>query len=334
MAQQPAPNTPKTSVIVLQWISVFLFIATFIAGIISIVTKLEVIITVITFVTALAALPISVLQINRGAFSFILKNKNIGIQVFGILLLLASLSWNVYSYVSSHPTGNRPPATPTVAPTATLVGTPSALPTATPILQATNQSSLIPAGRQPTMSDPLVNNSQGFGWDQGPSSEKTGSCDFVLGSFYQISAPAGSTGIGCNMENQKGTFSNFVYQIRMTILEGVDGNNASVCTTFRVSTQAQDAVCFSQNGYWSVSGSSGTLSSDTSQFPYFVTGVNQINYITVRASGSTFQVQVNGHDLGGTYTDPGISSGFLGVSLTADTSESKVAFSNLLLWTL
>lgn len=327
MAQQPTPNTPKTSVIVLQWFSVFLFVVTFITGIISIVTKLDVLVTVITFVTALAVIPISILQINRGAFSFILKNKNIRIQVFGILLLLASLSCNVYIYSSPHPTL-------TAAPTATLVGTPSAPPTVTPIAQATNQSTLIPPGRQPTISDPLANNSQGFGWDQGPNSEKTGICDFVSGSFYQISAPASNSSIDCIMESPKVSFSNFVYQIRMTILEGVDGNNAEACTTFRVNDTAQDDVCFSQNGYWSVDGSSGTLASNGPQFPYFVTGINQINYITIRASGSTFQVQVNGHDLGGPYTDPGINSGVLGFSLTPDTSESKVAFSDLRLWTL
>lgn len=337
MAQQPTPNTPKTSVTVLQWISVFLFLVTFLAGIISIVTKLEVFVTIITFVTAFAAIPISILQINKGAFSFILKNKNVGIQVFGILLLLASLSLNIYIYYTyflPHPTRNGPPATPIVAPTATLVNTPSATPTIPSIPVATAQSILIPPGRQPTVNDLLANNNQGYGWDQGPNSQKTGSCDFVSGSFYQISAPASNSSIDCIMENSKGTFSNFVYQIRMTILEGVDGNNASVCITFRVNTTTEDEVCFSQNGYWSVSGSSGTLASNGPQFPYFVTGINQANYITIRASGSMFQIQVNGHDLGGPYTDPGISSGVLGISLAPDTSESKVAFSNLLLWTL
>lgn len=347
MDQQPTPNKPDTGVPVLQWISLFLLLVTVGIGLYSIIAKLGELTAIINFLIVIVATLIGILQVNKGAFSFILKNGKTGMQVFGGFLLVISLSLNFYNYFFlPHQLGDVPRAKsipPIVSATSDASRTPKATsipysPTTTPNSPpgAIDQSSLIPADRQPTVNDPLANNSQGYGWDQGANSQKSGTCDFVSGSYYQISAPAGNSSIGCNMENEKGIFSNFVYQIRMKILEGVDGDNASTCVTFRVNdtTLKQDQVCFSQEGYWSVSGSSGAMPSGTSQFPYFSKGINQINYITIRANGSTFQIQVNGHDLGGTYTDPGLSSGFLGVSLTPDTSESKVAFSNLRVWTL
>jgi len=312
MAQQSTPNNPKTSVDFLRWVGVFLLLTTAIVGTISIVKNLSVFITIINFGVTFVAILISILQIDKKAFSFISRSWKTGILVIGVFLLLASLSLNVYYFLLPHPTYS---------------------PTSTPTPEAANQSSLIPGDRLPTVNDPLADNSQGYAWDQGADSQKAGSCDFVAGA-YQISAPAGSSGIGCNMENQKGIFSNLVYQIQMKILEGVNSDNAAACTSFRITTRTQDEVCFSQDGYWSVDGSSGTLASNGTAFPYFASGVNQSNYITIWANGGTFRIQVNGHALGGTYTDPNISSGFLGVNLTPGTSESKVAFSNLRVWTL
>jgi hypothetical protein len=327
MAQQSPPPVKK-SVTYLQWSGVLLFLCALASGIVGIVVKFDIIPTIIAFVLACIGVPLSILQVDKNAFSFVLREKKTGVQLFGILILLSSLVMNYYLFTTHQAViqtvALTPVSTATMATSATTISP----------LQATDQSSLIPVGRTPVVSDPLANNNQGYGWDTGENAQKTGSCDFVQG-VYLVSAPAGSSGIGCNMEKIKGTFSNFVYQIKMTILEGIDTSNAAVGPTFRVSdTGTEYQVFFDQNGFWSVNSSSGALSHPNSTaFPYFVTGLNQPNYITIRADGNNIQIQVNGHDLG-SYVDNTSASGFLGVQLSPWTSTGKAAFSDMRVWQL
>src|SRR5690348_11243060 len=66
-----------------------------------------------------------------------------------------------------------------------------------------------------------------------------------------IAAAAKAQDVGCNTENAKGSFSNFVYQIKMTIREGIDDGNAGEAgPTFRVHDNgSQYHVSFDVNGY-------------------------------------------------------------------------------------
>lgn len=181
------------------------------------------------------------------------------------------------------------------------------------------------------INDLLNNNSEGYGWDEGTFSG--GSCNFVPKKNYVLSAPAHSAGVGCNTENPKGTFSNFVYQIKMTILEGIDDGIAGEAgPTFRVHDSGSEyQVNFDVNGYWSVTYNSTVLSQATIPFPYFHSGVNQPNFITIRADGSSIQVQVNGHDLG-PFTNNSDAAGFIGVQMSPGSDTGEVAFSNVRVW--
>jgi serine/threonine protein kinase len=243
--------------------------------------------------------------------------------------VLSSRSATASPVVASSPT-----TLSIVAPTPT---TPSVIaPTATtpPIVQTNDaSSSLIPVGQQPIVNDPLVDNSQGYAWDTGEDAEGTGSCNFVQGQYYLLSARANvPIGVGCNTEDAKGTFSNFVYQIKMTILQGISDGNSEAGPTFRVHDSGlQYQVSFDANGYWSVVTDSTSLSNSTNPFPYFHTGVGQPNYITIQAIGSSIRVQVNGHDLG-SYTDSSDSSGFIGAEMSPGSSTGQVAFSDVRVW--
>lgn len=220
--------------------------------------------------------------------------------------------------------------------TTTAPPTPSRTPTPSPTVSPQtpdSASSLIPRGQQLVINDPLNNNSEGYGWDVGLVGGA--SCTFMQGQHYVLSAPAHGKGIGCNTENPRGVFSNFVYQIKMIILAGIDDGKAGEAgPTFRVNDNGLEYhVSFDVNGYWSVSYNFTTLSQATTPFRYFHSGVNQPNYITIRAVGSSIQIQVNGHDLG-SFTDSSDAADFIGVEMTPGSDTGKVAFSDVHVWQL
>ena len=96
-------------------------------------------------------------------------------------------------------------------------------------------------------------------------------------------------------------------------------------------TWSQYHVSFDVNGYWSVSYNATVLSHATTPFPYFHSGVNQPNFITIRAVGSRIQVQVNGHDLG-SFTDSSDAIGFIGIEMTPGSDMGEVSFSDVRVW--
>jgi hypothetical protein len=226
--------------------------------------------------------------------------------------------------------------TATLAPTPSITAPTSITSTAVPPAQSsTLVSSLIPAGQQPVINDPLKDNAQGYQWDIDNSA--TGSCNFVQG-HYLLTAPAGSNGEGCNTEASNSVFSNFVYQIQMTILSGVDNSQAGAGPIFRVNTSGsgqQYQVTFDEKGDWDVETDVQNLSgaSCANPCPNFHQGFGQPNIITIRASGSSIQIQINGYPLG-SYTDSTYSTGYIGVQLTPGTDNGSVAFSNVRVWTL
>jgi hypothetical protein len=68
MAQQSPPPV-KRGVVVLQWFGVLLFLCSFGLGIFGIVARVDLIPTVIAFILALFGVPVSILQIDKNAFS-------------------------------------------------------------------------------------------------------------------------------------------------------------------------------------------------------------------------------------------------------------------------
>lgn len=140
--------------------------------------------------------------------------------------------------------------------TATIQINPTRVATNTPTSSPHNDfaSSLIPANQQPVINDPLKDNSQGYEWDI--QSDSTGSCDFAQGRYLLTSSAGLDNGIGCQAEAPQGTFNNFVYQIQMTILSGVNNDQSGAGPTFRTNTTGtgqQYQVLFDAQGNWQVS---------------------------------------------------------------------------------
>lgn len=222
--------------------------------------------------------------------------------------------------------------------TATLQTNPTRVATNTPTSSPHNDfaSNLIPANQQPVINDPLKDNSRGYNWDI--QSDAHGSCNFAQGR-YLLTAPAGlDNGVGCQAEAPQGTFSNFVYQIQMTILSGANNDQSGAGPTFRTNTAGngqQYQVLFDAQGDWQVSTDAQSLNGGTcaNPCPHFHTGFNQPNVITVRAAGNFIQIQINGYDLG-TYTDSTYSSGAIGVQMNPGTENSSVAFADVRVWQL
>jgi hypothetical protein len=250
----------------------------------------------------------------------------------GIILFFIPTGPNVVS--RSVPTATVVPTITTVIPTANIVPATSTT-TSMPI---DSYSSLIPKGKEPTINDQLKDNSKGYDWTT--PTESVGSCSFTNG-LYVLSAPGGlNNGIGCYTTASTSIFGNFVYQIKMTILKGMDDTNASaVGPTFRLNAASgqEYQVTFDVDGDWQVQSDKGPLVSNgpTCLNPClaFHTGLNQPNYITIRAFGNSIQVQINGQVLG-SYTDSSYPSGTIGVGMAPGKDTSTVAFSDVRVWKL
>lgn len=258
----------------------------------------------------------------------------------GIVFILIGLPFEVITlFQTVHPTVvGKPDQTPTIYPTPVPSKKVSITPSPTSMLIDSN-SSLIPEGQAPTINDPLKDNSQGYGWST--PTESIGSCSFTDGQ-YLLSAPGGKdTGIDCSTTSSTSIFGNFVYQIKMTILKGMDDTNASaVGPTFRLNTNnngQEYEVSFDVDGDWQVQSDvkplekSGT--SCNNPCSAFHAGVNQPNFITIRAYGSVIQVQINGQILG-SFSDGSYASGFIGVDMAPGKNTSAVEFSDVRVWKL
>lgn len=258
----------------------------------------------------------------------------VGIIIFVIGLIVYLVPFFPRTSSQSTATVTVKASTPTA--TVRVVSTPTA--TVNVVSTPTNDftSSFIPGGQAPVINDPLKDDSQGYAWDD--VSEASGSCHFMQGQ-YLLASPAGnSDGIGCTPENGKGVFSNFVYQIEMTTLTGLDGGGAG--PTFRVDTAGngqQYQVQFDVSGNWQVETDAKPLTSISTPCgnpcPFFHSGLNKSNVITIFASGQTIRIQINGHPLG-SYIDSTYASGYIGVQLTAGAHSTSVAFSNVRVWRL
>lgn len=266
---------------------------------------------------------LAILLTSSGVFNIIQQN-----QIATLTNQIAILNQR-FSHVLT-PTNTSSPS-PTVS-TSTLTST--AKPTA----------SIVPAA-SPTLNDPLQDNSKGFQWDEGslPGGQ---TCGFVTGKYYLLTAPA-NKGVGCNTEARpQSVFSNFVYQITMTILSGLDNTNSGAGPQFRKNPDQNAShykVTFDVMGNWHlwlVVNDNASILPDSlvgarcgNPCSYFHTGLNQPNVFTIWDVGNKIDVFVNGH-LIDTCSDSTYTSGFLGVRADPGTSSASVAFNNLSVWRL
>jgi hypothetical protein len=171
-------------------------------------------------------------------------------------------------------------------------------------------------------------------WDQLSASNSTqsGSCAYT-GGAYDSSMPTKGYFQPCYA--QAPTFSNFAYQVQMTIKQGDEGGILFRATPanskfylFRITQSgAYDLFVYIDN---QGTHAKNLLSNSTTLFKQ---GVNQPNTITVVASGSNLYFYINGQYLDG-ISNSTLTSGKIGVFGESYTNPTDVAFSNAQVWTI
>src|SRR6266699_1263116 len=183
------------------------------------------------------------------------------------------------------------------------------------------------------LDDPLSDNSQGHNW-QGIDAS-LGTCTFT-GGAYHVNAILNDSTNDCLASPN---FSDFAYQVQMTIVKGDGGG-----IIFREDNARGNGYYFAiglQSGVWGYklwgfnncnsnnckvselrSGSSAAIK----------TGLNQSNLVAVVASGSIIDLYVNNHKID-SVSDNSYGSGQIGVAATYLRSPTEVVFSDAKVWT-
>jgi serine/threonine protein kinase len=243
----------------------------------------------------------------------------------GLLLLFVLLGGAIFAYVGVHQE-TQALAGPTILTAPPLAPTFQA-PTATSLPQ---QNLYPPHTGTLAFSDPLQDNSQGNNWDEVITTQ--GSCAFTAGAYHAI-ATAQQSLYPCT-EEAKTNFSNFVFQVQMTIIKGYYGG-----ILFRVDTTHTKFYYFriGKDGSYALviwDGKPSTikvLKSGTTTA--LKTGLNQANIIAVVAVGSNLDLYIN-HQHAAFVSDSVLSSGQLGVCAVDISIPSEIAYSNAIVWTL
>ncbi len=183
----------------------------------------------------------------------------------------------------------------------------------------------------PTLNDPL-SGQNGNNWDEGTTSGE-GSCKFS-GNAYHAASQQSDYFYACFAATP--TFSNFAYQVQMTIIQGdyggiifrADGANSKYYY-FRIGKDGAYDLTASHDNTFS---HDQLLKSGTA--PSIIkTGLNQANLVAVAANGSNLYLFVNQKFLA-QVSDNTYKSGQIGVFGGDFASKSAdVAFTNAQVWT-
>lgn len=192
-------------------------------------------------------------------------------------------------------------------------------------------ASVYPFSKQPpALSDPLANASHApeYGWTEGKV------CSFFADA-YHVMADSGRTPTYCFAMSR--SFSNFSFQVQMTIKSGGKGG-----LVFRADGTKQQLYLLSIDAQGnfellSVKGASNQVLLRGNAGAAFHPGFDQMNLIAVTARGNQFSLYFNQLQKGPpfTYTDP-IShpGGQLGFFASYEGSATDVAYSHIQVWAL
>jgi tetratricopeptide (TPR) repeat protein len=181
--------------------------------------------------------------------------------------------------------------------------------------------------------DPLHDNTLGNRWDEGSINGNT--CIFIDGTYHVISNPRSFNYCFANATN----FSNFVYEVQMTIIQGDAGG-----LLFRGSSANGGTFYYfsvAQDGHYEVvlcppsSNSCGYILTGINHSA-LKQGLNEVNLLAVVAHGPIFTIYVN-HKMIIRFNDRTFSQGQIGVfasKFTTNGLSTEVAFSNARVWTL
>jgi hypothetical protein len=203
--------------------------------------------------------------------------------------------------------------------------------TAAANLTATAVLSVYPFSNKLVLDDPLSDNSKGHRWDE-QTNTTGGTCKFAGQSYHILETQSGYFDT-CYSENSN--FSNYTYQVEMTITQGDAGG-----LLFRADSGATKLyyLRISQNGgyrlflYVDSSGSTARTLKQGS-VPGFNKGLNQTNLIGVVAKGDTLELYSNKQKFD-SLTDTTYTSGQIGLAAESFSNSTEVVFANLKVWSL
>lgn len=271
----------------------------------------------------------------------ILKRKSVIIALIGAAAsILAAIITGIFVLLAANrgvTSSSTPTPMPILTPTSSLSTPQPKTPTFIPTCAKVGSSSLIPS-TPPVFCDPLSNPSNPTQWQTGKQGSVT--CTFLAG-VYQLTAPANTPGGGCAVQSPNATFTNFVYQIKVTMRQGMGQNGGTAGVAFCVSDALQGSlygVNFNAQGYWNFGILTGGNSQNTmyniitqNTSMFFLTGIGQTNYITVMVKNHHIDAQINGHLLF-SIIDTTLNEGTIGVGLTPGKENADVAFSDAIVW--
>nr|BBH92848.1 hypothetical protein KTA_10470 [Thermogemmatispora argillosa] len=179
---------------------------------------------------------------------------------------------------------------------------------------------------QPGFSDDLSAPEETHGWDQGFSDAGTG-CFFNNGAYE---ARAGHPGLIQPCLAHSTHFSQFVYEVQLTIIQGQEAG-----LLFRASSDGQSYYLFriSVNGSFALDLYQGTGAQTllTGFSPAISSGLTQTNILSVLATQDTIVLYVNEQAVGSVH-DHSLASGAIGVAAIDDQLPCVAQFSNAHVW--
>ncbi len=202
-----------------------------------------------------------------------------------------------------------------------------------PTTTSNNQQNPYPPYGTLALDDPLSDNSHGHSWDEGESS--LGTCTFTGGTYHVNAILLDSTNDCLASPN----FSDFAYQVQMTIVKGDGGG-----IIFREDNARGNAYYFAigqQSGVWGYklwkfsncnSNNCNVSELRSGSSAAIKTALNQSNLVTVVASGSTIDLYVNNQKID-SVSDNSYGSGQIGVAATYLKNQTEVVFSDAKVWT-
>lgn len=179
----------------------------------------------------------------------------------------------------------------------------------------------------PTLNDPLSDNSLNHAWDEVSADNQSTGCNFT-GSAYEVQE--GRQGFILPCFATATNFTNFVYQISMTIMSGGQGGIIFCANKaqkqyylFRIDTNGNYALELYTSSKYVLLAQGTNLA--------IVTGVSSLNMLTVIADKGAFTLFVNSTYVGSA-SDTTLSGGQIGVAVINQDLPTTVDFSNAEVW--
>jgi hypothetical protein len=181
----------------------------------------------------------------------------------------------------------------------------------------------------------MSDNNQGHHWQVFRDGNTGNSCQFVDGAYHLVETPQ-NEGV-CFASNTD--YNDFTYQINMTFTQAgqsYDGGgivirgNGNNYYYFEVYESGRFNMLSCTNNTCS-----HTLADGSSQvIPTFHSGLNKSNILAIEAKGSSFDLFVNGIQVGGTINDSNSTSnhGMIGVFGAANDATTEVVYKDAKVW--